>query len=144
RFFNDHPIDVVARVDEALAHVAADDRSADEARAALVRLGGAALPYLLPRLDGLEPAARARVAVALSPIADRMGIGSQETVDPARAVLFWNRFWTDRAIDFRSANARRATRRLALHATSSREADVLELDTFVLDQIMAALDELAS
>src|SRR6266851_1279355 len=60
RFFNERPADVVARVDEALAHLRADDDRAEEGRAALVRLGGAALPHLLPRLDALDPAARAR------------------------------------------------------------------------------------
>jgi ABC-type dipeptide/oligopeptide/nickel transport system permease component len=143
RFFNERPLDVVGRVDAALAHLAADDPLADEARATLVRLGGAALPYLLPRLDGLEPAARARVAVALSPIAERMGIATEDTVEPLRAIAFWNRFWADRAIDFRAANAKRAVRRLSVHGTQTREADLLELDTFALDQIMLALDELS-
>src|SRR5262245_29095087 len=144
RFFNERPLDVVGRVDEALAHIAADDALAEAARATLVRLGGAALPYLLPRLDGLEPEARARVAVALSPIAERMGIASDDTVDPQRAVAFWNRFWADRAIDFRAANAKRAARRLSVHGTQAREADLLELDTFALEQIMAALEELSA
>src|SRR5436190_78464 len=79
RFFNDHPVAVVQWVDDSLAHVAADDSLAEGARATLVRLGGAALPHLLPRLDGLDPLARARVAVALSPIAERMGLGAEET-----------------------------------------------------------------
>lgn len=144
RFFNERPLDVVGRVDDALAHLAADDRFAESARTTLVRLGGAALPYLLPRLDALEPAARARVAVALSPIAERMGIASDETVDPERAVAFWNRFWVDRAIDFRPANAKRAARRLSVHGTQTREADLFELDTFALEQIMASLVELSS
>jgi ABC-type dipeptide/oligopeptide/nickel transport system permease component len=120
------------------------DPSEDPAVTATLRLGGAALPYLLPRLDGLEPAARSRVAVALSPIAERMGIASKDAVDPDRAVAFWNRFWADRAIDFRAPNAKRATRRLAVHGTQMREADVLELDTFALEQIMAALEELSA
>jgi ABC-type dipeptide/oligopeptide/nickel transport system permease component len=144
RFFNEKPLDVVGRVDEALAHLAADDAFAEAARATLVRLGGAALPYLLPRLDGLEPEARSRVAVALSPIAERMGIASDDTADPLRAVAFWNRFWADRAIDFRGANAKRAARRLSVHGTQAREADLLELDTFALEQIMASLEELSA
>src|SRR4051812_33779686 len=138
RFFNERPFDVVGRVDAALAHLGADDDQA------LVRLGGAALPYLLPRLDALDPAARARVAVALLPVAERMGIASAQAGDPALAVAFWNRFWADRGIDFRTANARRAARRLSVHGTSTREADLIELDTFALEQIMVALDELAA
>src|SRR5882724_11890365 len=42
RFFNERPLDVVGRVDDALAHLAADDIRANDARTALVRLGGAA------------------------------------------------------------------------------------------------------
>ena len=128
----------MGRVDAALAHLGADDDKA------LVRLGGAALPYLLPRLDALDPAARARVAVALLPVAERMGIASAQAGDPALAVAFWNRFRADRGIDFRTANARRAARRLSVHGTSTREADLIELDTFALEQIMVALDELAA
>jgi len=90
RFFNERPVDVVARVDEALTHLAVDDEHAEEGRASIVRLGGAALPHLLPRLDALEPTARARVAIALAPVAQRMGIASPEVVDPRQAVAFWN------------------------------------------------------
>src|SRR6266478_5492884 len=46
RFFNERPVDVVRLVDEALSHVAVGDRFAEDARATLVRLGGAALPHL--------------------------------------------------------------------------------------------------
>jgi peptide/nickel transport system permease protein len=138
RFFNERPFDVVGRVDDALTHLG---RGGDKA---LVELGGAALPHLLPRLDALDPAARARVAVALLPVAERMGIASAQAGDPALAVAFWNRFWADRGIDFRAANARRAARRLSVHGTSTREADLIELDTFALEQIMVALDELAA
>lgn len=143
RLFNANPRDLRARVDAIVAHVVAGDRAADDARAELVRLGGAALPYLLPRLDGLDPQSRARVAVALAPIADRMGIVSDETRDPERAVAFWSRFWADREIDFRPASARRAARRLALHRTSMREADLYELDTFALDELFRIVSRAA-
>src|SRR5258706_15235944 len=54
RFFNERPLDVIGRVDRALAHLATDDSLAQAARIDLVELGGAALPHLLPRLDGLD------------------------------------------------------------------------------------------
>ncbi|HMJ53125.1 MAG TPA: ABC transporter permease subunit [Polyangiaceae bacterium] len=144
RFFNQKPLDVAGRVEQALLRIGIDDGRADQARADLARLGGAALPHLLPRLDALPPAARARVAVALAPVAERMGIASAEAVDPRLAVAFWNRFWADRAPDFRAASARRAVRRFAQHASATREGDVVELDTYALDPIMLLLDELAS
>jgi ABC-type dipeptide/oligopeptide/nickel transport system permease component len=144
RFFNKRPLDVARRVEQALLRIGGADVSAEQARAELVHLGGAALPHLLPRLDALPPASRARVAIALAPVAARMGIASPEALDPQRTVAFWNRFWTDRAPDFRVANARRAVRRFAQHASATREGDVLELDTYALEQIMAQLDELSS
>ena len=144
RFFNQKPLDVARRVEQSLLRIGSDDARAEQARAELVRLGGAALPHLLPRLDALPPAARARVAVALAPVAERMGIASAEVVDPRQAVAFWNRFWTDRAPDFRPASARRAVRRFAQHASTTRGGDVVELDTYALEQIMLQLDELSS
>ena len=144
RFFNARPLDVAGRVEQALLRIGSDDARAEQASAELVRLGGAALPHLLPRLDALPPASRARVAMALAPVAERMGIAAQQALDPQRTVAFWNRFWTDRAPDFRAANARRAVRRFAQHTSATREKDVFELDTYALEQIMLHLDELSS
>jgi peptide/nickel transport system permease protein len=144
RFFNRRPLDVAGRVERTLLRIGIDDLGAEHARTELVRLGGAALPHLLPRLDALPPAARARVAVALAPVAERMGMASREASDPRQAVAFWNRFWTDRAPDFRPANARRAVRRFTQHASATREGDVIELDTYALEQIMLQLDEITS
>src|SRR5688572_22081084 len=62
-FVNLGPEDVRDRSLRAVSAVAhADGVAASAARAELVRLGGAALPHVLPRLDGLEPGARGRVA----------------------------------------------------------------------------------
>ncbi|HMI84903.1 MAG TPA: ABC transporter permease subunit [Polyangiaceae bacterium] len=144
RFFNARPIDVAGRVERALIRIGEGDARAAEARDELVRLGGAALPHLLPRLDALPPASRARVAVALAPVAERMGMASADALDPQRTVAFWIRFWTDRAPDFRAANARRAVRRFAQHTSTTREGDVMELDTYALEQIMLHLEELSS
>jgi peptide/nickel transport system permease protein len=142
RFFNKRPRDVQRRVNEELARVSAGDAEARRAIATLARLGGAALPILLPRLDSLDPSSRQRVALGLAGVAERMGIHAREASDPERAVAFWNRYWTDRAIDFRQANARRAVRRLLVHGTATREADVVELDTFALEAIVSALTDL--
>jgi peptide/nickel transport system permease protein len=144
RFVNEQPVDVRGRVDQALEMLQANGADSERGRDTLVRLGGAALPYLLPRLDTLEPAARARVAISLARVAERMGVAKAQLSDPAEAVAFWNRFWADRGIDFRPANARRAARRLAMHATSTRQADLFDLDTFALEQIMALLTEMSA
>jgi ABC-type dipeptide/oligopeptide/nickel transport system permease component len=144
RFVNERPQDVRVRVDGALELLLSDGADSERGRETLVKLGGAALPYLLPRLDTLDSAARGRVAIALAKVAERMGISSAQLKDRAQAVAFWNRFWADRAIDFRPANARRAARRLAMHPTSTRQTDLLDLDTYALDQIMELLTEMAS
>jgi peptide/nickel transport system permease protein len=144
RFVNERPMDIRGKVDHALDLLLRNGTDAERGRELLENLGGAALPYLLPRLDTLESGSRARVAIALAKVAQRMGISSPHLEDRAQAVAFWNRFWADRAIDFRPANARRAARRLATHATSTGQTDLLDLDTFALDQIMALLTEMSA
>src|SRR5689334_15064178 len=76
-FVNSAPQDVRDRALSAMKRAAdADGPSAAAARAELLRLGGAALPHLLPRLDTLEPVARGRVAMALGPVALRMRVAT--------------------------------------------------------------------
>ncbi|HEX9620441.1 MAG TPA: hypothetical protein VF989_09910 [Polyangiaceae bacterium] len=142
-FFNFAPASV-----ESVAAAALDDLLADSARAeqgdsalTLVRIGGAGLPYVLPRLDGLSPKQRGRVAVALLPIAKRMGVaGVEAPAQPEAAVVFWTRFWQDRNLDFRAAVARRLVNRLARRHLDLRRDDLMELDTFALPALMAALE----
>jgi ABC-type dipeptide/oligopeptide/nickel transport system permease component len=136
RFFNPRPIDVKSRAEQYVAHlVAADDEAALSAHR-LARLGGAALPYVVPALDNLPPAPRGRVAVALAPIAERMGFGDPQLEDPDRAALFWIRLWDDRSLDFTGAAVRRSVHRLILHGTDLREKELLEVDTFALGEII--------
>lgn len=142
RFLNFAPRDVRTRTNEAIQDIldgdaATNDRGRDE----LVRLGGAALPHVLPRLDALSPEPRAKVTVALAPIGDRMGFTAEKLSDPERAVAFWTRFWNDRDIEFRRAAARSAVRRLSRYGSASRAAEMREFDTFVLEDVMAALEE---
>jgi peptide/nickel transport system permease protein len=139
RFFNPRPKDVTTRAEAALRHVVADDAEAPLAAHRLARLGGAALPYVLPKLDSLPPAARGRVCVALGPVAERMGLGDPRLADPDRAALFWERFWEDRALDFTEPAVERAVHRLVLHGTELREDELLEVDTFALDEVMRAM-----
>src|SRR5688572_10632333 len=90
-FLNLAPKDVRERADLAMRSAAGPEGpAAARARAELVRLGGAALPYVLPRLDTLEPGARGRVAMALGPVALRMRVASADDVaTPERALLFF-------------------------------------------------------
>ena len=138
--FNPEPRDVRRLSREAMLSVAQNDTRANEASALLVRLGGAALPHVLPALDTLAPVERARVALALAPVARRMQVGTEEelTNDQA-AMVFWRRFWEDRAIDFRPVVAKRSVDRVARKDSPTRRADILQLDTFALPELMRAL-----
>jgi hypothetical protein len=73
-FFNPAPRSARSLSEAALAALAKhDDRTA---ALELSRLGGAALPHLLPRFEQLPKLTRERVASALVPVAVRMGIAA--------------------------------------------------------------------
>src|SRR6478735_8121652 len=129
-YVNLAPQDVRDRSLKALRAAARDEGpEASAARAELLRLGGAALPHVLPQLDALEPVARGRVAMALGPLALRMRVASPEDVtSPERAMLFFSRFWQDRSIEFRGTTVRRAVERLAERSLTLRREDVIHAD----------------
>jgi peptide/nickel transport system permease protein len=141
RFFNANPADVRTGARDALALLATDDpRQQEEGGRALQRQGGAALPYVLPLLDTLSPEARGRAAIALAPVADRMGIADRTGLDqPATAMEFWTRFWDDRALDFTRNAVERAVERLVEHGSDLRERDLVALDTFALPEVVRAI-----
>ncbi|MFO0571672.1 MAG: ABC transporter permease [Polyangiaceae bacterium] len=140
RFFNSRPGNVRDLALLAMQSIARNDERAAAAERELVRLGGAALPHVLPQLDSLDPRGRGRVALALAPLAKRMNVGTAEDRASAdAALLFWTRFWQDRAIDFRPAVAARAVARLGEKSTVGRRDDVRALDTFALPELMRKL-----
>ncbi|MEM9694087.1 MAG: ABC transporter permease, partial [Myxococcota bacterium] len=76
-FLNAEPGDVRSQVRgwlDALERRADEPARAAEARRALARLGGAALPTLFAQWDRMKPALRTEVALALAPVADRMAL----------------------------------------------------------------------
>ncbi|MCL2776496.1 MAG: ABC transporter permease [Polyangiaceae bacterium] len=140
RFFNSAPKDVRAHVNACIMHIVASDDDATLCEARLATLGGAALPHLLPRMGDLAPDARGRIAVALAPVARRMGIGTEEVLtDPNRATRFWRRFWADRSVDFTRPAVRRSLRRLETRASESLEEGLRLVDTFALADLVEAL-----
>ena len=142
-FLNLEPEGARERALRAVLAVAAGGADAGAGGRDLARLGGAALPHVLPRLDALGPEARGRVALALAPVAERMGAATPGELDGAdAAVLFWTRYWREHAIDFRPAAARRAVRRLAESPSGLRRAEVIELDTFALEDLVLTLRSL--
>jgi ABC-type dipeptide/oligopeptide/nickel transport system permease component len=145
-FFNPAPTDVSERARN-LAREIAQSRGPLETIAKLpeaiqlAHLGGAALPTLMPFLDSLPPKQRARVALALAPLAGRMGIADPDDfANPEAATAFWSRYWLDRAIDFRPQVVERAIRRLAQRSSALRRAEVNQLDTYALPGLMDALE----
>jgi peptide/nickel transport system permease protein len=141
RFVNTAPEDVRSRAAAAVGHISAGDAYQARAARRLAWLGGAALPYVLPAFEALAPDARGRLAVALAPVAERMGLapGDADLADPEHAVLFWSHFWDDRALDFTGTAVERAVERLVDHGSEMREADLLALDTYALPQIVVAM-----
>lgn len=140
-FINLHPKDVRTRSLEAFRHVADHDDQSDAAARELCRLGGAALPIVLPRLEALAPEPRGRVATALGPVAERMGLAGSNSLDlPESAALFWTRFWEYRALDFAPNSTVRAVGRLVDYESDLRERDVAVLDTLALPALMRAFD----
>lgn len=140
RLLNVSPRDVRSTVDECIAHIILDDADAAFCEQRIARIGGAALPHLLPRFDDIPPASRGRLARALAPVARRMGVGEPTDLEePDRAALFWTRFWDDRSVDFTEPAVHRSVQRIA-----SRESDLLEqevrlVDTFALRELVNAM-----
>jgi peptide/nickel transport system permease protein len=144
-FFNRDPVSVRELSAAAMRAIARGGPSARPAAAELARLGGAALPYVLPALDSLDPDSRVRVALALTPIAIRMDVASRDDlVSGDQAVLFWTRFWQDRAIDFRGPAVRHLTARLAERSIALRREGLVHVDTFALPALIDALGEVAN
>jgi peptide/nickel transport system permease protein len=140
RFLNRDPQDVRSLAGQALAGLAAGGARQAAGADQLGVLGGAALPYVLPLLESLSPEARGRVAMALAPVAARMGVHDVSRLErPEEAVLFWTRFWEDRALDFTRGAVDRGVGRLVEHGSEWREHDMVVLDTFALPEIASAI-----
>lgn len=135
---NVKPEDVRSRVDACILHITNDDEEARVAGAMLVRLGGAALPHALPELERLAPEARRRVAVALLPLARRMGLDVPDNDGPDTAFLFWKRFWDVRSTDFTGPAVKRMVDRYVQKGTSARERELEIVDTFAVPELLDA------
>ncbi len=144
-YFNPSPRNVHDLSRQAARAVTSDGPDRALAERKLVWLGGAALPHLLPLLETLPEVERDRLALALAPVARRMGVGSEaELTDPNSASAFWLRFWQDRAFDFRAPIVRRLVKRLAQKSSVVRREDLAHLDTYALPDLMAELGRVRS
>jgi peptide/nickel transport system permease protein len=135
--FNSRPTRIETLAWNAALSTANAGAEAAHAEQLLVRLGGAALPHLLPRLDSLDPSERREVAWALMPVARRMRIREAADVkDGPEAEQFWISFWQDHFVDFKPTVTRRVTARFATRSTPLRREELLRLDTYALDEII--------
>ncbi|MBS2017884.1 MAG: ABC transporter permease subunit [Deltaproteobacteria bacterium] len=140
RFLNVAPTDVRTRVDDCVTHIVMEDDEASVCERRLAVIGGAGLPFLLPHLDDIPPTQRGRIALALAPVARRMGVGEpRDLEDPDRAALFWERFWEDRSVDFTEPAVRREVDRLVKRGNDMREQELHAVDTFALRQLIDAM-----
>jgi peptide/nickel transport system permease protein len=138
-FFNPDPGAVERLARNALDRVANAAEPVPEAERTLARLGGAALPFVLPTLDSLSPEGRARVVRALRPVGVRMGLQLDDRWEAGREVLLWTRFWDEHSIDYRPSVAQRAVSRLGQRGTLLRDTEVRQLDTYALDELIAQM-----
>jgi ABC-type dipeptide/oligopeptide/nickel transport system permease component len=140
RFINAAPEDVRTRVDRCFAHIAANAPDTALCTLRLERIGGAALPFIVPRLRELPQASREQLAAALLPMAERMGITSDTALSgPESATLFWERYWEDRAIEFAAPAVRREVERLVKRGNATSEEALLAVNTFALAHIIEAM-----
>ncbi|MDX2051570.1 MAG: hypothetical protein SFV15_04205 [Polyangiaceae bacterium] len=138
-FANLKPVDVRA-VSLELMNAIAQKRADRGAERRLVELGSAAFPFVLPSLDALNPNGRELVARALLPVAQRMGIWEQADAEQKASLpQFWQRYWQDRAIDFRPVVVKRLTERLAEHDSPLSERELIQLDTYCLNELLLRL-----
>jgi len=142
-FVNPHPRDARSLAAAAIERLRAGDDQ--EAARTLARLGGAALPHVLPKLEELPLPARRRVVLALAPVGARMELAGPERLsDPERALGFWRRFWRDRAFDFRPQLVRRSVERLAQKSSVLRREDLLPFDTYAVPALIEALEPVST
>jgi hypothetical protein len=141
-FVNSNPVFVGTRAWQLVERIGHDGGDKARATLELMRLGGAALPHILPKLDSLEPTARNELLRALAPLAVRMQL-TQTPPSPAESEALWLSFWNDHFVDFHSAMARRVVRRFVQGPTAPRAQEVRRLDTFALGELIRELTHLA-
>ncbi len=117
----------------------ADERTAPAAARALIRAGGAWLPYILPRLEKVSAPQRVRLLSVLTEIGGRIGLA--DAVERANdKFAFWQRYWRIYRSDFKPVRAARLVRRLIKGDDTLVLNEIYSLDTFCLPQLVDALD----
>ncbi|MBN2340424.1 MAG: ABC transporter permease [Deltaproteobacteria bacterium] len=106
----------------------------------LVHIGGAVIPYLLPKLDHLKGDSLSAALEALEDIARSIGHADalHNTNDPLR---FWQKYWITYGSDFTPVRAKRLVRRTIRREDRLALNELHSLGTYCLPQIMESLNE---
>ena len=108
-----------------------DAREANQAKRVLVRVGGAWLPHVLPKLESVSAKQRRGMLDALSQIAPRLGLEKSLEAAPD-AVAFWRRYWEIYRSDFKPVRVARLVRRLIRRDDPLAVSEIYNLDTYAL------------
>lgn len=118
-------------------------------------LGGAALPVVLEELPQLSVSEQRAVTQGLMPVALRMQLpgdvgfastsisGQSDQHDADRALLFWERYTDEHALDLRPLAASRLVKRAAQRDGQQKSADLLALDTYALPSLVGSLGRIS-
>ncbi len=136
---NLQPMDVARRVDALVADLGHDDRRT-EARERLVDVGGAALPYLIPRIGGTSGSIRRSLLMVLARIAEQCGF-EQDLESASDPEQYWAEYWDVYRLDYTPGRTRRLVRRLVRRDDPLARAELQRLHTYSYAPLMEALDE---
>lgn len=150
RFYNSAPTSAQTASQAAVAGVLRGD---GEAKAQLARLGGAALPSIMASWPARPLPERRLVAEALWPVAERMGLSSDNFWLRASGrnwgdadlpkfdekLLFWERYRDEHASDFNPLAVQRIVKRIASSDAQLRRRELHALDTYALPALVSAL-----
>jgi peptide/nickel transport system permease protein len=134
---NLEPVDVGRRVDRLVTRLG-HARERDDAVAELIRVGGAALPYLAPRIPSTTGAIKQGILDALAGIAGSCGLAG-ELAGAVSPEAYWAEYWDDYGADYTAARARRLVRRLVLRDDALARAEIRRLHSFAFAPLMEAL-----
>jgi peptide/nickel transport system permease protein len=134
---NLEPVDVRRRVDRLVTKLG-HAREREDAIAELVQVGGAAIPYLAPRIEGTTGEMREGVLEALRGIAASCGL-AEELAAAEGPEAFWAAYWVDYGSDYSAARARRLARRLVLRDDALARAELLRLHSFSFAPLLEEL-----
>ncbi|MFH1437019.1 MAG: ABC transporter permease subunit [Pseudomonadota bacterium] len=136
-FVNVNVQDIRKDVDD-LLYMLRDKDKQEFIRRQLIYMGGATLPYILPRLEEMKPEELEIVLDALERVAERMGVAGdlKKSEDPAS---FWRSYWSYYKMDYRKSRARRLVDRFINFNDELAYKEIVRLDTYAFPAVFEVL-----